>query len=64
MSVFQTITNEGWSLIMIYIQNVRGLVYSLYSLLIVITCLYILLNMTMAILKYKYAQVKANHVEE
>lgn len=31
---------------------------------IVVTCLYILLNMTMAILKYKYAQVKNNTLEE
>lgn len=49
---------------MIYIQEVKGLVYALYSVVIVVTCLYILLNMTMAILKYKYAQVKANTLEE
>lgn len=42
----------------------KGLVYSLYSFLIVVTCLYILLNMTMAILKYKYSQVKSNRIEE
>ena len=64
LSVFQIITNEGWALIMMYIQQTKGLVYSLYSILIVITCLYILLNMTMAILKYKYSQVKKNNVEE
>lgn len=49
---------------MIYIQQVKGLVYSLYSVAIVVICLYILLNMTMAILKYKYAQVKSNKIEE
>lgn len=49
---------------MIYIQEVKGLIYALYSVVIVVTCLYILLNMTMAILKYKYAQVKANTLEE
>ena len=49
---------------MMYIQQTKGLIYSLYSILIVITCLYILLNMTMAILKYKYSQVKKNDVEE
>lgn len=64
MAVFQTITCEGWSLVMIYIKQTRGLMYAVYSILIVITCLYILLNMTMAILKYKYSQVKKNHVEE
>lgn len=64
LSVFQTITCEGWSIIMIGIQKVKGHVYSLYSVLIVVTCLYILLNMTMAILKYKYSQVKSNRIEE
>ena len=64
LPVFQIITNEGWALIMIYIQQTKGLVYSFYAILIVITCLYILLNMTMAILKYKYSQVKKNNVEE
>jgi hypothetical protein len=64
MAVFQTITCEGWSLIMIYIEHAKGLMYAIYSIMIVITCLYILLNMTMAILKYKYSQVKKNHVEE
>jgi len=47
---------------MIYIEQTKGLVYAVYSVLIVITCLYILLNMTMAILKYKYSQVKKNNV--
>jgi hypothetical protein len=42
------------------IQMASGFVYCVYSLLIVFACEYVLLNMTMAILKYKYAQVKDN----
>ena len=49
---------------MMYIQQTKGLAYSIYSIVIVIVCLFILLNMTMAILKYKYSQVKKNNVEE
>lgn len=64
LSVFQTITCEGWSMIMNYIQKVKGYAYALYSILIVVTCVYILLNMTMAILKYKYAQVKSNSIDD
>lgn len=37
--------------------------YSLiYSLMIVFFCEYVLLNMTLAILKYKYSQVKGNTI--
>ncbi len=42
----------------------NGFIYCVYSLLIVFTCEYVLLNMTLAILKYKYAQVKGNVIEE
>lgn len=42
----------------------NGIIYCVYSLLIVFTCEYVLLNMTLAILKYKYAQVKDNVIEE
>jgi hypothetical protein len=62
--VFQTITTEGWSLIMVYTQQTKGFVYAIYEVLILLVCLYILLNMTMAILKYKFAQVKKNAIEE
>ena len=34
----------------------------MYSLLIIFFCEYVLLNMTMAILKYKYSQVKGNTI--
>jgi hypothetical protein len=64
LSVFQTITLEGWSLIMEDVQMTNGFVYCVYSLLIVFTCEYVLLNMTLAILKYKYAQVKDNVIED
>lgn len=64
LNVFQSITLEGWSQIMQDIQLVSGFVYCVYSLLIVFICEYVLLNMTMAILKYKYAQVKGNVIEE
>jgi hypothetical protein len=46
------------------IQMVSGFIYCLYSLLIVFICEYVLLNMTLAILKYKYSQVKDNLIEE
>jgi hypothetical protein len=46
------------------IQMTNGVVYCVYSLLIVFTCEYVLLNMTLAILKFKYAQVKDNVIEE
>lgn len=34
----------------------------LYSVAIVFFCEYVILNMTMAILKYKYSQVKGNTI--
>jgi hypothetical protein len=46
------------------VQMTNGVIYCVYSLLIVFTCEYVLLNMTLAILKYKYAQVKDNVIEE
>lgn len=46
------------------IQLTSGFIYCVYSLLIVFICEYVLLNMTLAILKYKYAQVKDNLIEE
>ena len=55
---------EGWANIMQYIQNTSGLIYGIYALLIVLICEFVLLNMTMAILKYKYSQVKGNAIEE
>jgi len=64
LSVFQTITLEGWSMIMVSIEKSTGFAYCLYSLMIVFFCEYVLLNMTMAILKYKYSQVKGNSIEE
>ena len=64
LSVFQIISTEGWSQIAINIQKTKGFVYIIYSILIIFICLYILLNMTMAILKYKYGQVKQNVIEE
>lgn len=64
LSVFQIISLEGWSLIMESVQMTNGEIYCLYSLLIVFTCEYVLLNMTLAILKYKYAQVKDNVIDE
>ena len=53
---------EGWANIMQYIQNTSGLIYGIYALLIVLICEFVLLNMTMAILKYKYSQVKGNAI--
>lgn len=64
LSVFQTITTEGWSGIMVNIQQSSGIAYCVYSILIVLICDYVLLNMTLAILKYKYAQVKGNSIQE
>lgn len=46
------------------IQIISGAVYFIYSILIVFICEYVLLNMTLAILKYKYSQVKDNLIEE
>lgn len=64
LSVFQTLTMEGWSQIMIDLEKCYSPFSVLYSLLIVFFCEYVLLNMTMAILKYKYSQVKGNTIEE
>ena len=64
LTVFQTLTMEGWSDIMIYLQRTYSPVAFIYSIMIVFFCEYVLLNMTMAILKYKYAQVKGNTIEE
>ena len=64
LSVFRTLTLEGWSDIMIGLQRVYSPFSIFYSLLIVFFCEYVLLNMTMAILKYKYSQVKGNAIEE
>lgn len=49
---------------MIGLQKAYSPVAVLYSLLIVFFCEYVLLNMTLAILKYKYSQVKGNTIEE
>lgn len=49
---------------MISLQKCYSVVSVLYSLLIIFFCEYVLLNMTMAILKYKYSQVKGNTIEE
>lgn len=64
LTVFQTLTMEGWSDIMIFLQKCYSPFTAVYSLLIVFLCEYVLLNMTMAILKYKYSQVKGNTIEE
>lgn len=64
LSVFQTLTLEGWSEIMISLQKCYSVAAVIYSLLIIFFCEYVLLNMTMAILKYKYSQVKGNTIEE
>ena len=55
---------EGWSDVMIYLQRTYSPFSFIYSILIVFFCEYVLLNMTMAILKYKYAQVKGNTIED
>lgn len=64
LNVFQTLTLEGWSQIMVNLQAAYSMFAAVYSLLIVFFCEYVLLNMTMAILKYKYSQVKGNTIEE
>ena len=64
LSVFRTLTLEGWSDIMINIQQAYSPYAFVYSVLIVFFCEYVLLNMTLAILKYKYSQVKGNAIEE
>ena len=46
------------------IQKTSGYVYFLYSVMIIFICEYVLLNMTMAILKYKYGQVKENALRD
>ena len=47
---------------MISLQKSYSVVSVFYSLLIIFFCEYVLLNMTMAILKYKYSQVKGNTI--
>lgn len=64
LTVFTTISLEGWSDIMISIQQTYSPVAFIYSIMIVFFCEFVLLNMTMAILKYKYAQVKGNTIED
>lgn len=49
---------------MISLQKTYSVISVIYSLLIIFFCEYVLLNMTMAILKYKYSQVKGNTIEE
>jgi hypothetical protein len=64
LTVFQILTMEGWSLVMIGLEQSYSVVCCLYCVLIVFLCEYVLLNITLAILKYKYAQVKDNSIEE
>lgn len=64
LTVFQTLTLEGWSTIMVDLQKSYSVFAIIYSILIIFFCEYVLLNMTMAILKYKYSQVKGNTIEE
>ena len=64
ISVFRTITLEGWAALMVNIQKAYSMYAFVYSVLIVFFCEYVLLNMTLAILKYKYSQVKGNTIEE
>lgn len=64
LSVFQILTMEGWSTIMIQLEESYSAVCFLYCVAIVFLCEYVLLNITLAILKYKYAQVKDNSAEE
>lgn len=49
---------------MVSLQKCYSIVSVIYSILIIFFCEYVLLNMTMAILKYKYSQVKGNTIEE
>lgn len=63
LTVFQILTMEGWSSIMIALELCYSPVCVAYCVLIIFFCEYVLLNMTMAILKYKYAQVKGNTAE-
>jgi len=48
---------------MMDIQKSNGTIYCVFSIMIVLICDYVLLNMTLAILKYKYAQVKDNSIQ-
>ena len=54
-SIFQTITLESWSMIMLNLEEGYSFVSFVFSIGIIIACEYITLNMTMAILKYKYS---------
>ena len=49
---------------MLGLQRVYSPFSFIYSIMIVFFCEYVLLNMTLAILKYKYSQVKGNSIEE
>jgi len=62
LSVFKTLTMEGWSDIMVQLQLSYSPFSFIYSVMIVFFCEYVLLNMTLAILKYKYSQVKGNTI--
>jgi hypothetical protein len=62
LSVFKTLTMEGWSDIMVELQQSYSPFSFIYSVMIVFFCEYVLLNMTLAILKYKYSQVKGNTI--
>lgn len=64
LTVFQILTMEGWSSIMIALEQCYSPVCVGYCVLIIFLCEYVLLNMTMAILKYKYTQVKGDKAEE
>lgn len=64
LTIFQILTMEGWSVVMIALEQCYSVVCALYCVAIVFLCEYVLLNMTLAILKYKYAQVKDNSIEE
>lgn len=64
LSVYKILLLEDWSTIMQDLQITTGFAYCFYAIAIVFICEYVLLNMTLAILKYKYSQVKGNAIEE
>lgn len=49
---------------MLYLEEGYSFLSFIYSIGVIISCEYITLNMTMAILKYKYSEVKMNKIEE
>jgi hypothetical protein len=49
---------------MVDLQACYSPIAAVYSLIIIFFCEYVILNMTMAILKYKYSQVKDNTIDE